>query len=89
MEDNEKYLRAKKRVQNLKSFYLHLTVYVLVNIMLFVINLTSGADNWWFIYPLSGWGIGLLVHGITTFAYGHFGAEWEEKKIKKYMEKDK
>lgn len=35
MERDEKYLRAKKRVENLKAFYIHLTVYILVNLMLF------------------------------------------------------
>jgi hypothetical protein len=29
------------------------------------------------------------VHGITTFAYGFFGSDWEQKKINQYMEKDK
>ncbi len=88
MEKDEKYLRAKKRVEQLKGFYIHFTVYVLVNAFLFGINLSSNAGEWWFIYPLGGWGIGLLAHGISTFAYGQFGVGWEERKIKKYMEKD-
>jgi hypothetical protein len=89
MENNEKYVRAKKRVQNLKAFYIHLTVYCLVNIMLFLINFASDAGSWWFIYPLLGWGIGLAGHGLSTFVFGNFGSNWEEKKIKEYMEKDK
>lgn len=89
VEKDEKYLRAKKRVENLKAFYLHFISYVLVNSMLFVFNLISDPGNWWFQYPLFGWGIGLLVHGASTFAFGIFGEEWEEKKIKKYMEKDR
>lgn len=36
MERDEIYLRAKKRVENLKAFYIHLTVYILVNLMLFL-----------------------------------------------------
>ncbi|MFE8701436.1 2TM domain-containing protein [Cytobacillus sp. FJAT-54145] len=87
MEDNEKYLRARRKVQNLKAFYIHLTVFILVNIMLFVINFTSDAGNWWSLYPLAGWGIGLAIHGITVFSSG-FGADWEERKIKEYMDKD-
>jgi hypothetical protein len=89
MEKDEIYSRAKKRVQNLKAFYIHLTVYILVNLMLFIINLISDAGNWWFLYPLGGWGIGVTVHGLTTYANGNFGADWEEKKIKDYIEKDK
>jgi hypothetical protein len=89
IEKDEKYIRAKKRVQNLKAFYIHLIVYILVNAMLLVINLISDADNWWFLYPLGGWGIGVIVHGISTFAFGIFGEKWEERKIKEYMEKDR
>ncbi|NEU31672.1 2TM domain-containing protein [bacterium LRH843] len=88
MEADEQYARAKKRVQNLKAFYIHLTVYILVNMMLFSINVLTDASNWWFIYPLGGWGFGVVIHGITTFAGGHFGVDWEERKIKEYMEKD-
>lgn len=88
-EKDEKYIRAKKRVEQLKGFYIHVTVYVLVNIMLFVINLSSSAGDWWFFYPLGGWGIGVLIHGISVFATGNFGADWEERKIKEYMERDK
>lgn len=88
MENDERYIRAKKRVENLKDFYIHLTVYLLVNIFLFVINLTTYTGVWWFIYPLGGWGIGVTVHGISIFASGKFGSDWEERKIKEYMEKD-
>ena len=88
IEFDQKYLRAKKRVQLLKSFYIHLTVYVLVNMMLFFINLMSDAGNWWFLYPLLGWGIGLAVHAISTFGFGLFSDDWEERKIKKYMDKE-
>ena len=89
MERNENYLRAKKRVANLKSFYIHLTVYFLVNLMLFLVNIITDTSDLWFLYPLGGWGIGVAIHGLTTISLGNFGAEWEERKIKEYMEKDK
>ncbi|MGN4613412.1 2TM domain-containing protein [Bacillus cereus group sp. MYBK71-2] len=89
MERNENYLRAKKRVENLKAFYIHLTVYILVNLLLFFINISSDSSKLWFLYPLGGWGIGIVIHGLTTFPFGIFGKEWEERKIKEYMEKDK
>ncbi|KWU65227.1 histidine kinase [Bacillus mycoides] len=89
MERDEVYLRAKKRMENLKAFYIHLTVYILVNLMLFIINISSDSSKLWFLYPLGGWGIGIVIHGLTTFPFGIFGKEWEERKIKEYMEKDK
>ncbi|HDR7795937.1 TPA: 2TM domain-containing protein [Bacillus luti] len=89
MERDESYLRAKKRVENLKGFYMHLTVYILVNLMLVIINISTDSSKWWFIYPLGGWGVGIAIHGLTTLSFGLFGKEWEERKIKKYMDKDK
>lgn len=89
MERNEAYLRAKKRVENLKAFYIHLTVYILVNLMLFFINIFSASTYLWFLYPLGGWGIGVAIHGLTILSLGKFGADWEERKIKEYIEKDK
>ena len=89
MDENERYKRARERVENLKSFYSHLTIFIMVNIMLFIINMMNNPGNWWFIYPLGGWGIGLVAHAFSVFSFGFFGPEWEEKKIREYMEKDK
>ena len=89
MERDENYLRAKKRVENLKAFYIHLALYILVNLMLFFINISSDSSKLWFLYPLAGWGIGIVIHGLTTFPFGIYGKEGEERKIKEYMEKDK
>lgn len=88
MEKDPKYLRAKKKVENLKAFYIHLSVFILVNIFIFVINLMSYDGIWWFVYPLGGWGIGLVAHGLTVLAESKLGSDWEERKIKEYMEKD-
>ncbi len=48
MERDENYLRAKKRVENLKAFYIHLALYILVNLMLFFINISSDSSKLWF-----------------------------------------
>lgn len=90
MEKDENYLRAKKKVETLKDFYRHLVVYLIVNILLFAINFFTFQGYWWFVFPLGGWGIGLLLHALTTCtSITHATSNWEEKKINKYMEKDK
>lgn len=89
MENDERYLRAKKQVENLKAFYIHLTVYILVNTMLTILNLVTNPSYLWFLFPLVGWGIGLLIHGISFISIGRFGAAWEERKIKEYMDRDR
>lgn len=90
MENDKEYLRAKKKVGNLKDFYRHLTIYMFVNILLFAINFFTFQGDWWFVYPLGGWGIGLVIHGLTTYVNNNPSkSDWEEKKIKEYIERDK
>jgi len=89
LENDERYLRAKKKVENLKEFYRHLAVYLLINVLIFAINLYTFQGYWWFIYPLGGWGIGVAMHGLSVFEDRDSNSKWEEKKIKEYMEKDK
>lgn len=89
MEKNEKYLRAERKVRALKGFYIHLIVFILVNIGLFFIDLIFSHDGMWFYYPLFGWGIGLIAHGISVFGFGRlFDEDWEKKKIEEFMNKD-
>ncbi|HKS28683.1 MAG TPA: 2TM domain-containing protein [Pyrinomonadaceae bacterium] len=51
------------------DFYSHLTVFVLINLMLFGLNVIITPSILWFIYPLAGWGIGLVIHGLVVFAH--------------------
>lgn len=93
MEDNfeneERYFKAKKRVEEMKGFYGNLTSYIVVNCVLFVINMVTSPQYLWFFWPLLGWGIGVIFHGIKVFNYMPFlGKDWEERKIKEFMEKE-
>ena len=88
MHSEEKYQRAKKRVDEIKGLYTHLGVYVLINAMLFLINITTSPEILWFIWPLFGWGVGVAIHAIYVLGFGRwFGPDWEEKKIQEMMDK--
>jgi len=88
MDDQEIYNRAKRRVAQIKGFYIHATVYVLVNAVLIGINLLTAPDQIWFFWSLIGWGIGLAAHGLSVYGLGGFlGAEWEERKIQEIIAK--
>ncbi|MDH4211142.1 MAG: 2TM domain-containing protein [candidate division WOR-3 bacterium] len=88
--DQESYERAKKRVEELKSFYSHLFVYLAVNAGLFLLNILTSPSHLWFYWPLIGWGIGLAIHGLSVFGTQKMlGKDWEERKIQELMEKEK
>ncbi|MFC1974673.1 2TM domain-containing protein, partial [Chloroflexota bacterium] len=46
-------------------------VYICVNILLIIIwAFVAGRGFPWFIFPLVGWGIGLLFHYLGAFVFG-------------------
>ncbi|MEZ0005118.1 hypothetical protein ABH942_000461 [Flavobacterium sp. 28YEA47A] len=84
------YRKAQKKVEDIKGFYGNLTSYIVVNIGLLALNLITSPAHLWFLYPAIGWGIGVAIHGMSVFNYMPFlGNDWEEKKIRQLMEKDK
>ena len=54
-----------------RGFQIHLIVYAAVNILLVAIDLLAGPDKYWFYWPLGGWGLGIIAHGVAV----HFGAK--------------
>jgi hypothetical protein len=87
MENEEAYQRATKRVEAKIGFYIHLAVYVGVNILLIVINLVTAPRHLWFIWPLMGWGIGVFFHGLSTFFFT--GRKFKEIKDRMIQEEIK
>jgi hypothetical protein len=84
------YYKAQKRVEDLKGFYGNLWSFVLVSTGLAVLNFVTYPQYWWFLYPVIGWGIGVLIHWMNVFNFMPFlGRDWEEKKIQQLIEKEK
>lgn len=65
--DDELTRRARRRVNQKIGFYIHAAVYLLVNLGLAAID-AAGGGRGWHLWPLAGWGLGLAIHGIVTFA---------------------
>jgi hypothetical protein len=80
-EEDPAYKAAVVRAEMLQGYYIHLLVYAVVNSGLFLVNsFTKGDDGgWWFVWPLAGWGVGLVIHTLATFS-GVFSEGWKERK---------
>jgi 2TM domain-containing protein len=88
--EEDKYFLAKKKVQSIKEFYGNLTSFILVNGILIFINLYTSPNYLWFFWPLLWWGLGVVFHGLKVFEVFQFlGKDWEEKKIRELMKKEK
>ncbi len=97
-QENE-YLRAKKRVEEIKDFYKHLSVYLIINIFISTMkirrNLLNGEsfEEAFFDFGTFAvwifWGIGILFQAIRLFGTDYFfGKDWENKKIRELMREE-
>lgn len=75
--------RAIKQLKKQRDFQTHLLVYVLVNGMLVAIwAISSPGVFFWPLFPIVGWGIGVVLHGWDTY----FGSEPDEAHIQRMMD---
>ena len=82
-EQGMRYQKARERVTALRGFYGHLSAYVVVNLGLFLINITMSPERLWFIWPLMGWGIAVALNAVRVLGR-EFGSNWEQKKIDQF-----
>ncbi|MEM5564549.1 histidine kinase [Psychroserpens sp. AS72] len=87
---DDRYVRARKRVESMKEFYYSLISYCLVIPFLFFIwyRYTPYTIQW-FWFPMLGWGMGLAFHAYKVYVNdGVLGNSWEQRKIEKLMREE-
>ncbi|MFC2056826.1 2TM domain-containing protein [Chloroflexota bacterium] len=91
LSEEEIYEEAKKRVKEKEGFYVHLALYICVNV--FIIILWAFATDGgfpWFIFVLFGWGIGLVFHFLEVFVLkGKLSGNAIEKEAEKIRREQK
>ena len=99
IDNKSRHLLAKRRVARIKSFYKHLAIFILVNTLIYCIQIVADYNDGaafsesfsdieiYHVWPL--WGIGLVIHAFSVFGLPYvFGKNWEEKKIQKFMDEE-
>ena len=76
---------ARERAKAKTGFYIHLIIYIIVNILLVSIwYITLGPSGFpWFVFPLIGWGIALVIHGVVTFGGNSLEDRMTERELAK------
>lgn len=89
-ERENKYIRAKHQVSLIKKFYTSLISYVVFIAALAGLNYYVNEFRLpWFLWAAFGWGIGLFFQSMKAFRwFSLFGKNWEEKKLKRFMEEE-
>ncbi|PSG86441.1 2TM domain-containing protein [Aurantibacter aestuarii] len=95
LEEQLAYDRAVKRVKELKSFYIHLAVFLAINLFIVYINFTNLKPNESYFqmknfYTFIFWGIGLLAHAASVFLPQMLMSKnWEKRKIDEYINRER
>lgn len=77
---------AFKFVRKLRGFYLHALRYAAIIALLLIINLTVTPHKLWVLWVMGGWGLGLLMHGVSVFRpVGLLGPQWERRQVEKRL----
>ncbi len=86
IEDDEIYRLAMLRVEEKKGFIVDLISYIVINTLLVVIWAVTWRGYPWFIWPMMGWGVGVVFHFLGVFVFNH-PTGWEKRELEKEMDK--
>ncbi len=72
MYDEEIEERVRKRVEAKAKFMKHFATFLVFAAFFFILNgITSGfaPRNWWWYWPVLGWGLGVAIHYVNAVGF--------------------
>ncbi|MDU8928726.1 2TM domain-containing protein [Alisedimentitalea sp. MJ-SS2] len=69
MQTSNAYAAAKRRAKAKYGFFVHVAVFVVVMVLLIAINVLTLPETNWTIWPLMGWGLAVVLHGLRVFVF--------------------
>lgn len=60
--------RALEGLKKKRDFKLHLVMYVMFNALLVLVWTLNSPSFFWPVFPLAGWGIGIVAHAFDIYA---------------------
>ena len=76
---------AQRRAGAKMGWFIHLAVYLVVNTALFILSTQFGMHRW-SVFPAAGWGLGVLLNGVSVFVLGS-GSGLREKLVERERER--
>ncbi|POS02845.1 2TM domain-containing protein [Flavobacterium croceum] len=94
-EEELKYYTAINRVKKIKGFYIHVIVFIVINVANFIskaqqLQVHETLFQFKYFSTFLVWGVILVAHGLSVFLPNIIlGQNWEEQKIKELIDKEK
>ncbi|HUC61156.1 MAG TPA: 2TM domain-containing protein [Alphaproteobacteria bacterium] len=80
---------AWRRVKSLRLFYIHLTLYVILNFIILLIDVSTPGDPW-FYEVLLGWGLFVGLHAAYTYELLPWSSrDWEQRKVQELIDEQR
>jgi hypothetical protein len=64
---DEQRERAIRRIRAKRGFRVHFAVYLAVNALLVAIWAMTSTAYFWPVWPMLGWGIGVVAHAVSVY----------------------
>lgn len=94
-EQDIKYIKAKEKVDKIRRFYLHVSLFCVVLLLMLVLPLFDISfcficifKDYWanLLVSFAPWFLFICFQGLTVFGKIGFLKNWEEKKLKQFLE---
>lgn len=82
--------QARRKVRSKKWFFRHFSIYLVVSLFFFSMNVLDGIHDPWFLYPVISWGTLVAIQYLWTFGLPFTKAgtrEWEERELARELAK--
>lgn len=85
-DNNQRLLKARKKVKTLKDFYIHCIIMLLAIPIVITVNLVLTPEFHWFWIAIWAFLFSICMHWLGNI---RFGKDWEDQKIKELIKKYK
>jgi hypothetical protein len=79
--------KATGRVRAKLGFYWHFAAFALANAAMIAINLAYSPETRWFVWPLAGWGAGLVMHALAAYQICGVSETMVEAEVQRELQK--
>ena len=86
LSEEDLYREARKIVEAKKGFYVHFVIYLIVSAVIYIVYRLTWTGYPWFIWPILGWGVGVLFHFLGVFFFSR-QSNWDKRAIEKEVQR--
>ncbi len=88
--DRDIRIKAKKKVKSIRRLYIHMSLYAIMGVFFFLLNILTNPYIMWYFYPLLPWGAIVALHYVLVKGIPGsrvLSKEWEEEEYERQLDR--